>query len=104
MIREISKGLYRNYDVLSNVVCYLGNTENDIDQYPNIIEDYETAKKYFTADYIFIRDKFGENKVSQLLPATSDDIQNQSRLEREEYRNLYNVMKENLGDHARDLV
>ena len=53
MVRAIYKVLYGKYAVISNVMCDLGNTENSTDKSPNIIEDYETTKKLFTADYIF---------------------------------------------------
>ena len=43
--------------MLSQCMCDLGNTENDTDKYTNINEDYETAKKTFTVEYIFIREK-----------------------------------------------
>ena len=54
---------YGNYDVLSHVMCNLGNTENNTDKYLNIIEYYEIERKLFTAKYIFISDKVIENTV-----------------------------------------
>ena len=55
MVWEISKGLYVKDGVLSHVMCDLVKTENGAYKYPNIIEYYETAKKLFTAKYIFAR-------------------------------------------------
>ena len=45
-----------NY-VFIHVMYDLGSTENDTDKYSNIIMDSETAKKLFTAEYIFVRNK-----------------------------------------------
>ena len=50
-------------------MCDLGRAENDTEKSPSIIEDYETANIYFTAEYIFIREKVIENEVSELLTA-----------------------------------
>ena len=94
MVRAILKGFYGNDSVLSNVMCDLGKTENDIYKSPNIIEDYETANKLFTAEYIFIREKVRENTVSELLSATRDDIQKQRRQTMEEFTNLSDAAKE----------
>ena len=69
--------------MLNHVICDLGKTDNDTDKSPNIIEDYERAKKLFTAEYIFIRKKMRENTVSLLLPATRDEIQKKRRQSRE---------------------
>ena len=55
--------------MLSHVMCDLGRAENDTEKSPNIIEDYETANIFFTAEYIFIREKVIENEVSELLTA-----------------------------------
>ena len=74
IVQQITKGLYVKYAVISHIMCYLGKTENDTYKSPNIIEYYETEKKLFTAEYIFIRDKVRENTVSELLQATRDDI------------------------------
>ena len=52
------KNNYGKNVVLVHVMYDLGKTKNDIDKYTNIIENDETAKKPFTVDYIFIRDKF----------------------------------------------
>ena len=62
MVQKISKGFYVKDSELSHVVCDLGNNENDTDKYPKIIEDYETEKKLFTAEYIFFRKKVREKK------------------------------------------
>ena len=53
-----TKHNYGKNVVLGHVMYDLGKTKNDIDKYKNIIENYETAKKHFTVDYIFIREKF----------------------------------------------
>ena len=79
MVRTITNGLYAQDAVLSHVVCDLVNTVNDIDKYIRIIEDYDTAKKLFTAEYIFVGEKVRKNKVSELFPSARDDIQNQRR-------------------------
>ena len=55
MVWAISKVLCGKYAVFGHVMCDLENTENDTDKSPNIIEDYETARKLFTAEYIPIR-------------------------------------------------
>ena len=55
MVQIISKGLYGNDAVLGHVICYLVNNENDTEKYQNIIEDYDTAKKLFTSEYVFTR-------------------------------------------------
>ena len=49
-------------------MCYLVNSENDRDKYPNVIEDYDIAKKLFTAEYIFIKEKIRENSISEFFP------------------------------------
>ena len=72
-----------NDSMSSHIMCELGKTENDTEKSTNIIEDYDTAKIVFTAKYIFTREKFRENKVSELLLETGDYIQNQRRQERE---------------------
>ena len=63
MVQKISKGFYVKDSELSHVVCDLGNNENDTDKYPKIIEDYETEKKLFTAEYIFFRNKVREKSI-----------------------------------------
>ena len=68
MVQSISKGFYGNDVVLSNIMCDSGKTENDTDKSPNIIDNYETEKKLFTAEYIFIGEKDRENIVSDLFP------------------------------------
>ena len=83
MVWATSNGFYGKYSVLIHVMCDLVNTKNDTDKYPNIIEDYETVNKCFTAEYIFIRKKMRENTVSLLLPATRDEIQKKRRQSRE---------------------
>ena len=83
IVQEISKGSYGKYYVISHVMCDLWNTENDTEKSPNFIEYYETAKKNFTAGYIFIREKVRYNTVLVLLTSTKDDIQNQRRKSRE---------------------
>ena len=55
MVRIILNVLYGKYYVISHFLFDLVKTENDIEKSPNIIEDYETAKKLFTAEYIFVR-------------------------------------------------
>ena len=60
----------------------------------NIIEEYETAKERFTAEYILIREKVTENTVSELFTATRDDIQNKRRQVKDEFRNLSDVVKD----------
>ena len=57
MVWTISKVFYVNDDVLSHFMCDLGNTEYDKDKYPNMIDDYDTAKNLFTVEYIFVRGK-----------------------------------------------
>ena len=64
MLRVISKGLYGKYDEKIYFLCDLVNTDNDTEKSPNIIDDYETAKKPFTSEYIFIWEKVRENTVS----------------------------------------
>ena len=64
-------------------MCDLGKTENDIYKSPNIIEDYETANKPFTAEYIFIREKVRENTAYELSPETRDNIQKKRRKSRD---------------------
>ena len=44
------KLFYGKYAVISPVMCDLGKTENNTYKYQNIIEDYEIAKKFFTAE------------------------------------------------------
>ena len=66
--------MYGKDDVLSHVICDLGNNDNDTYKSPNIIEDYERAKKLFTAEYICIREKVRYNIVSELFPATRDNV------------------------------
>ena len=75
-------------------MCDLGNTEDYIEKYPNIIEYYDTAKKRFIAQYIFIGETFRENSISELSTTTRDDIENQQIKSREELRNLSDVVKD----------
>ena len=63
--------------MLSHVIYYLGKTENDTDKSPNIVKYYEIARKLFTAEYIFVREKVRENTVSKLFPVIRYDIQKQ---------------------------
>ena len=58
----------------------------------------------FTAEYISVREKVIENTISELFPATSDDILNQKRQARDEFRNLSYVVKESWEICARDPV
>ena len=44
--------------MIDHVMCNFGINENDTEKYLDIIEYYDTAKKLFSAEYIFIRDKF----------------------------------------------
>ena len=67
ILRTISKVLSGNNSVLIYFMCELGKTENDRYKYPNIIDNYETANKLFTVEYVFGRDKVRENKVSELF-------------------------------------
>ena len=46
IVREIPKGLYGKDAVISHIIYDLGNTENNTDKSPNIIEDYDTTKKF----------------------------------------------------------
>ena len=48
--------------VLSHVVYNLIKNKNDTEKSPNIIDDYDTAKKLFTVGCIFIRDKVREKQ------------------------------------------
>ena len=79
MVLEVTKGLYGKNDVLSPLMCDLRKTENNTTKSPNILLGYETVKKLLTSEYISIKDKVRENKVSKLLPETRDDIQKKKR-------------------------
>ena len=81
--QTISRVLYGNDAVLCHVMFDSERNENDTDKYPNIIEDYEIAKKLFTAEYVLIWEKDRENTVSQLFPSTRDKIQNKRNKSRE---------------------
>ena len=87
---------------LSHDLCDLEKIVNDTYKYPNIIKDYDTAKKLFPAEYTLIMEKCRENTVSELFTATRDKIQKQRRKAREYFRNLHNVVKESWEAHTRD--